>query len=59
MPGDLSLDGLVNILDVQLCVNVILGNETDPDIVGRADLTGDGGVNVLDLQAIVNIILAG
>jgi len=59
LPGDISLDGLVNVIDVQLCVNVILGSETDPAVVVRADVTQDGSVNVLDVQAIVNIILAG
>lgn len=55
--GDVSLDGLVNVIDVQMCVNVILGSETTPEVVIRADVNGDGGVNVLDVQAIVNIIL--
>jgi hypothetical protein len=59
LPGDISLDGLVNVIDTQLCVNVILGSETDPGVVARADVTQDGSVNVLDIQAIVNIILAG
>jgi hypothetical protein len=59
LPGDISLDGFVNIIDVQLCVNVILGSEGDPEVIVRADITGDGNVNVLDAQAIVNIILAG
>ena len=59
LPGDISLDGLVNVIDIQLCVNVILGSETDPGVVVRADVTQDGSVNVLDVQAIVNIILAG
>jgi hypothetical protein len=49
----------VNVLDVQLCVNVILETETDPGIVALADVNDDGSVNVLDLQLIVNIILSG
>jgi hypothetical protein len=48
----------VNVLDVQLCVNVFLGTETDPDIVARADVNSDGDVNVLDVQQIVNTFLA-
>jgi hypothetical protein len=59
VPGDVSQDGSVNILDVQLCVNVILGMESDPGIVARSDVTRDGNVNILDVQAIVNIILGG
>lgn len=57
LAGDIDLDGLVNVIDVQLCVNVILGSETDPDVIIRADVNTDGSVNVLDVQAIVNIIL--
>jgi len=49
----------VNVLDVQLCVNVFLGTETDPGIVAQADVNSDGVVNVLDVQLIVNIFLAG
>jgi hypothetical protein len=55
--GDITGDGLINIQDIQACVNVILGIEGDPDIVARADVNGDGPVNVLDIQEIVNIIL--
>jgi hypothetical protein len=53
LPGDLSLDGLVNVVDLQLSVNVVLGSEIDSGIVSRADLNSDGLVNVLDVQAIV------
>ncbi len=55
--GDLNTDGAVNILDVQLCVNVVLGAETDPAIMARADVNDDRSVNILDVQNIVNIIL--
>jgi hypothetical protein len=47
------------VLDVQLCVNVILGTEDDPGIVERGDANGDGDVNVLDVQIIVNFVLSG
>lgn len=57
--GDLNGDGGVNVLDVQLCVNVFLGAETDPSIVSRADVNGDGKVDVLDVQQIANIVLSG
>jgi parallel beta-helix repeat protein len=58
LPGDLNQDGQVNVLDTQLCVNVVLGTETDPIIVARADVNKDGDVNVLDVQEIVNVMLA-
>jgi hypothetical protein len=47
----------VNVLDVQLCVNVFLGTETDPGIMARANVNGDAGVDVLDVQLIVNLFL--
>ena len=46
-------------LDVQLCVNVSLGTETDPGIVGRSDVNGDTAVDVLDVQLVVNEFLGG
>ncbi|MCK5218089.1 right-handed parallel beta-helix repeat-containing protein [bacterium] len=56
-PTDLNQDGRTNIQDIQLCVNVILETETDPDIAARADVNGDGSINALDIQEIVNVIL--
>ena len=56
--GDINNDGLVNIQDIQLCVNVILGTETNAEIVARADVNDDEEINVLDIQTIANIILA-
>jgi parallel beta-helix repeat protein len=58
LPADLNQDGQVDVLDTQLCVNVVLGTESDPVIVARADVNADGEVNVLDVQEIVNIMLA-
>ncbi len=55
---DINNDGVVNIQDVQLCVNVILGSETNAEIVARADANDDGQINVLDVQTIANIILS-
>lgn len=55
--SDLNGDGVVNIQDVQLCVNVLLGSETDSDIVGQADVNEDGQVDEKDKNSIVNIIL--
>jgi hypothetical protein len=58
-PEDVNQDGRIDVLDVQLCVNVFLGTQTDPAIVARADVNGDGAVNVLDVQAVVNAFLHG
>lgn len=55
--GDLNVDGAVDIVDVQLSVNVILGQESDSSLSRRGDVNGDGTPDVLDLQTIVAIIL--
>lgn len=58
-PQDLNQDGRVDVLDVQLCVNVFLGVETEDALVALADVNEDGQVDVLDVQAIVNTYLQG
>ena len=52
--GDLNEDLVVNILDVIICVNMILGSE---EVNNNADLNDDGIVNILDIINLVNIIL--
>jgi hypothetical protein len=47
----------VNELDVQLCIDVFFGTETDPEIVARADVNRDGAVDALDVQTILNAYL--
>jgi hypothetical protein len=54
--GDLNGDGLVNILDVVVLVNIVLGGSEPID---AGDLNGDGVINVLDVVMLVNIILNG
>ena len=52
--GDLNGDMLVNVLDVIICINIVLGVQ---DSVEGADLNQDGTINVLDIVTLVNIIL--
>ncbi len=54
---DINQDQRVDSLDLQLCANVILGLETDPDVVARADVNGDQAVDLADLAAIEKAIL--
>lgn len=58
--GDVNGDGTVDVLDVVLAVNIILGRY-DPDESEhcRADCVEDGAIDLLDLVCIVNIILGG
>ncbi|SVE00648.1 uncharacterized protein METZ01_LOCUS453502, partial [marine metagenome] len=52
--GDLNSDEILNVLDIIIMVNVILGVEPyNPD----ADLNGDGNINILDVVQLVNLIL--
>jgi hypothetical protein len=56
--GDLTLDGIINILDVVSLVQLIIaGDEPTADELCGGDLSGDGIINVLDVVALVQIIL--
>ena len=58
MIGDINADDAVNILDVVIIVNFILGSQTPTDVEFTAsDLNSDGNLNVLDIVQLVNIIL--
>ncbi len=52
-PGDVNEDGEVNIADVTMLVNVILGNAE----AENADVNTDGTIDIADVTALVNIIL--
>ena len=55
--GDVNGDFIVNILDVVMVVQFILGNaEFNEDQIAASDITQDGGVNILDVIAMMNII---
>ena len=55
-PGDVTGDGLLNVLDIVGLVNHILGLAPLADTCA-ADYTGDGIENVLDIVGLVNNIL--
>ena len=52
--GDVNGDLNVNIQDVILTVNIIIGAS---DFMQAADVNSDGAIDVLDIVLIVNIIL--
>ena len=54
MPGDVTGDGVINILDVVQITNIVLGLSDSTPV---ADLNSDGSVDVLDVITLVNIIL--
>ncbi|MFH1442316.1 MAG: S8 family serine peptidase [Candidatus Omnitrophota bacterium] len=52
---DVNGDGQIDALDLQLCVNVIMGTA---ESIPSADVNGDGVVGAVDIQMIVNKILS-
>ena len=54
--GDVTGDGMLNILDIVQVANYILGTST-PEYVCAADMNADGNVNILDIVQIANAIL--
>lgn len=54
LPGDLNGDGNVDVSDVNIAINIILGKAEYQSV---ADLNGDNTVDVSDVNAIINIIL--
>ena len=53
--GDINSDGIVNVIDAVILINIIL--EIESPIPG-ADINGDEVINVLDVVFLVNIILS-
>ena len=60
MAGDINNDSMVNILDIVLVVNFVLGSDSATDSeFAAADLNNDGILNILDIVTITNLILEG
>jgi hypothetical protein len=56
--GDVDGNGTVNVLDVVIAINIILGTHQPTEgELERADMNGDGQINVVDIIQIVNVIL--
>ena len=53
LAGDINDDGILNVLDVVLMVNMVLDDSYDE----VADMNGDGVINVLDIVTLINTIL--
>ena len=54
LPGDVNSDGLINILDVVLIVQIIIGNQASLD---SADFNQDGQINILDVVQLVGVVV--
>ena len=54
MLGDMNNDGLINVQDIVVIINMVIGNS---EIDLNADINMDGTVDILDIVLVVNIIL--
>ncbi len=54
-PGDVNGDGLLDIVDIIIMINMVLGNA---EVDYLADLNDDSLVNIVDVILLVNIILS-
>ena len=56
--GDVNQDSIIDILDIILIINFILGQESPDSAAGIAsDLNSDGIINIQDVILIINLIL--
>ena len=57
--GDINFDGIINVLDIVVLVNIVLGinQNIDDDTSYAADLNQDSFIDILDVVLTVNIVL--
>ena len=56
--GDVNNDGVVDIADVNIVINVMLGKDSADNYDGRAYIThGDTTVDIADVNAVINLML--
>ena len=55
--GDISGDGVVNVVDIIALVNAIIGETATDEMIAQMDLNDDGTMNVVDIIMLVNIII--
>ena len=55
--GDVNHDGDVNVVDVMMTVDYVLGKNVSNFHEENADVNGDGYIDVADVMGIVNIVL--
>ena len=55
--GDVNGDGVVDIDDVTMQINVVLGNSVTGFISANADLNGDERIDIDDVTLIINMVL--
>ena len=57
LPGDVDGNGVVDITDANILINIILGKDQAANYNGRADVDGNGTVDITDTNIVINKIL--
>ena len=57
LTGDVNGDRQINIADVNVLIDIILGGKMDEETMARADVNEDGEVTIGDITAVVDLIL--
>ena len=57
LTGDVNGDGTVDVTDINIIINIMLGMDDALNYAGRADVTGDGSIDVSDVNDIINNML--
>lgn len=55
--GDVNGDGIIDISDLNIVLDIMQGKDSASNYNGRADLSGDGIIDVTDMNEIINLIL--
>lgn len=56
-PGDINGDGAVDVTDVNIIINIMLGKADASNYPGNADVNGQDGIDVSDANKVINIML--
>ena len=57
--GDINYDGILNIQDLILIIQYIIGNIENPDWLDDGDVNNDSIVDILDMVIAINTVLEG
>ena len=56
--GDVNGDGKVDIDDINILINILLGKDTASKYDGRADINSDTKTDIQDVNQLVNLVLS-
>ena len=57
LPGDVNADGNVDITDVNILINIILGRDEAENYERRAYILGNDDIDISDVNALINLVL--